>query len=85
VDWLGGLDEALTYVDELKLVQKAGKGMSGKQVYGDLKREMWRETVDYLENFGAEDGRDFMIQARRKREREVAEGKVKMWEAKAKL
>jgi len=85
VDWLGGLDEALTYVDELKLVQKAGKGMNGKQVYGDLKREMWRETIDYLENFGAEDGRDFMIQARRKREREVAEGKVKVWEAKAKL
>ncbi|KAK0301968.1 hypothetical protein LTR54_012634 [Friedmanniomyces endolithicus] len=85
VDWLGGLDEALAYVDELKLVQKAGKGMNGKQVYGDLKREMWRETIDYLENFGAEDGRDFMIQARRKREREVAEGKVKVWEAKAKL
>ncbi|KAK3060190.1 hypothetical protein LTR53_020192, partial [Teratosphaeriaceae sp. CCFEE 6253] len=55
VDWLGGLDEALSYVDDLKLVQKAGKGMSGKQVYGDLKREMWRETVGYLENFGAED------------------------------
>ncbi|KAK0932506.1 hypothetical protein LTR91_017797 [Friedmanniomyces endolithicus] len=85
VDWLGGLDEALAYVDELKLVQKACKGMNGKQVYGDLKREMWRETIDYLENFGAEDGRDFMIQARRKREREVAEGKVKVWEAKAKL
>ncbi|TKA37723.1 hypothetical protein B0A54_11807 [Friedmanniomyces endolithicus] len=85
VDWLGGLDEALAYVDELKLVQKAGKGMNGKQVYGDLKREMWRETVDYLENFGAEDGRDFMIQTRRNREREVAEGKVKVWEARAKL
>ncbi len=85
MDWLGGLDEALAYVDELKLVQKACKGMNGKQVYGDLKREMWRETIDYLENFGAEDGRDFMIQARRKREREVAEGKVKVWEAKAKL
>ncbi|KAK4893979.1 hypothetical protein LTR27_007785 [Elasticomyces elasticus] len=85
VDWLGGLDDALTYVDELKLVQKAGKGMSGKQVYGDLKREMWRETVGYLENFGAEDGRDFTTQARRLRERDAAESKVKTWEVKAKL
>lgn len=66
-------------------MQKAQKGMSGKQVYGDLKREMWRETVDYLENFGAEDGRDFIIQSKRRREREVAERRVKEWEVKAKL
>lgn len=84
IDWLGGLDETLTHIDELKLVQKAGTGMSGKAVYGDLKREMWRETVGYLENFGAEDGRDFVIQQRTKREKEVAEKKVQQWE-KAKL
>lgn len=86
VDWLGGLDDALTYVDELKLVQKAGKGMSGLAVYGVLKQEMWRETVGYLENFGAEDGRDFTIQAKRKRDREASEKKAKQWEVtKAKL
>ncbi|KAK5116848.1 hypothetical protein LTR85_009108 [Meristemomyces frigidus] len=86
VDWLGGLDEALTYIDELKLVQKAGKGMTGKAVYGDLKREMWRETVGYLENFGAEDGRDFMAEGRKRKDREVSEKKVKQWEiVKAKL
>jgi len=66
-------------------VQKAQKGMSGKRAYGDLKREMWRETVDYLENFGAEDGRDFRVQAKNEREREASERKVKEWEAKAKL
>lgn len=85
MDWLGGLDEVLTHVDELKLVQKAGKGMNGLAVYGDLKREMWRETVHYLENFGEEDNRDFATQAKRKREREVAERRVGEWEAKAKL
>lgn len=85
VDSLGGLEEALTYVDELKLVQKAQKGMSGKFVYGDLKREMYRETIGYLENFGAEDGREYAIQARKKRDHDVAERKVKDWEVKAKL
>jgi len=85
VDWLGGLDEVLTYIDELRLVQKAGKGMTGKQVYGDLKREMWRETVEYLENFGAEDGREFMIEAQKKRERAISERRVKEWQVKAKL
>ena len=85
MDWLGGLEDTLTYIDELKLVQKAGKGLSGKQVYGDLKREMWRETVGYLENFGAEDGREFAIEARKRRDWGLAEGRVKAWEAKAKL
>jgi Delta3-Delta2-enoyl-CoA isomerase len=78
VDFLGGLDEALAHIEELKLVQKAGKGMSGKAVYGDLKREMWRETVSYLENHGAEDGRDFLQQAQKKHESEAAEKKVKL-------
>jgi Delta3-Delta2-enoyl-CoA isomerase len=59
--------------------------MSGKAVYGDLKREMWRETVGYLENYGAEDGRDFILQSQKKKEREAAEKKVQIWEAKAKL
>jgi len=85
VDWLGGLDEALTHIDELKLVKKAGPGMSGRSAYSDLKREMWRETVEYLENFGDEHNRDFAIQERQRRESEVSEKRVKEWEAKAKL
>ncbi len=85
VDWLGGLDEALAHIDELKLVQKAQKGMSGLQVYGDLKREMYRETVGYLETFGQEDQRQFMIEAKKRRDRAEAERRVKGWEEKAKL
>ncbi|EMC98065.1 hypothetical protein BAUCODRAFT_412048 [Baudoinia panamericana UAMH 10762] len=85
VDWLGGLDEALTHIDELKLVAKANTGVSGKQVYGELKAEMWRETVGYLDSFGEEDGREYATQLRRKRERQLAEKTVVDWEAKAKL
>ena len=54
--------------------------MSGLAVYGELKREMWRETVGYLENYGAEHGRDFVIAAKVKEERELAERKVKQLE-----
>lgn len=85
MDWLGGLEEALAHVDELKLVQKAGKGLSGKSAYGELKEGMYRETIGYLENWGSEHDRDYAIAARRRRERETSEGVVKAWEAKAKL
>ena len=85
IDWLGGLEEVLTHIDELKLIEKAGKGMNGRAVYGLLKREMWRETVGYLENFGAEDARDFATDARIERNRQESEKKVGAWEVKAKL
>lgn len=85
IDGLGGLEEALTYIDELKLTNKAGKGMSGKAVYGMLKQEMWRETVGYLDNFGAEDARDFTFEERRKRDRQESEKEVRAWEIRAKL
>ena len=45
VDGLGGLEEALAFAEEMKLVDK---GRSG--VYGRLKAEMWKETVRLLEN-----------------------------------
>ncbi len=45
VDGLGGLEEALVFAEEMKLVDK---GRSG--VYGRLKAEMWKETVRLLEN-----------------------------------
>ncbi|KAI9875229.1 MAG: hypothetical protein M1830_008724 [Pleopsidium flavum] len=45
VDGLGGLEEALAFAEEMKLVEKGGSG-----VYGRLKAEMWKETVRLLEN-----------------------------------
>jgi Delta3-Delta2-enoyl-CoA isomerase len=50
VDGLGGLDEVLMFVDEMKL---RAKGKSG--VYGRLKAEMWRETVGFLSSGGTGD------------------------------
>ena len=58
--------------------------MSGNAVYGELKREMWRETVGYLEKFGDEDRRDFLAQAKRLREKAAAEKQVEQWETKPK-
>lgn len=68
------------YIDEMKLTTKLDKG-----VYGMLKREMWRETVDYLENWGEEANREYAIDARRKQDIAERQKKVKAWEAKAKL
>ncbi len=47
VDGLGGLDQTLLFIDEMKLV---AKGKSG--VYGRIKAEMWRETVGLLKEGG---------------------------------
>lgn len=49
MDWLGGLPEVLAHIEEFKLVQKAQPGMSGVQVYGMLKQDLYKETIDYLE------------------------------------
>lgn len=49
VDALGGMEEALKFVEERKLREKGTKG-----VYGLLKKEMWRESLCYLEKKGYE-------------------------------
>lgn len=77
VDGLGDVEEALAFVEEMKLGEK---GRSG--VYGRLKREMWGETVALLEGGGGEAG------ARREKREEEEErrrgvecrGKVEEWE-----
>lgn len=68
----------------MKLVAKAGPGATGKGVYGDLKREMYRETVGYLERWGEEDARDFATAEKVRREREASNKRVEVWQ-KAKL
>jgi t-SNARE complex subunit (syntaxin) len=84
VDSLGALQEALSFIDEMKLVAKAGPGMSGKSVLTELKREMYRETLGYLEDFGSEDARDYQIQQRAKRDAEERQKKVAAWASKIK-
>jgi ClpP class serine protease len=76
VDSLGGLDDALKFVDELALVSKAQPGMSGQSVLSDLKREMYRETVELLENGDEEAERESAMAEKRKREDAAREKNV---------
>ncbi|RDL36589.1 uncharacterized protein BP5553_05941 [Venustampulla echinocandica] len=66
VDGLGGLQEALKFIEERKLVTKGSTG-----VYGDLKAEMFRETVGYLDGDEREEERSrglYKIEDQRRKE-----------------
>jgi len=54
VDGLGGVEEAVAFVEEMGLVGKGGRG----GVYGRLKGVMWGETVGLLEGGIGEGGKD---------------------------
>lgn len=76
LDGVGGLDEALAFIEEMKLVQKA----QGKS-YGKIKEELYREIVKDLD-----DGVDVAkIEAKRDLERSRrdldAKKRVDEWEA----
>lgn len=87
VDWIGGLDEALAHVEEFKLVQKAQPGMSGKNVFGELKREMWKATLATLDGYGEEHAMRYRVAQEQKKGKEEAARKVSAFESavKAKL
>ena len=53
VDVLGGLEEVLNLVEKRKLREKGKTG-----IYGVLKREMYRETIGYLEGYVESESRD---------------------------
>ncbi|GAM82188.1 hypothetical protein ANO11243_001670 [Dothideomycetidae sp. 11243] len=80
VDSLGGLEDALKLVSDLNLPAKAAKG-----VYGELKREMFRETVHYLENHKESEARAEKWSAVKDDEDLGRDNRVKAWEKKAKL
>lgn len=73
---MGGLEDALKFIDELALVSKAQPGMSGQQVYSELKREMYRETVELLENGNEEAAREAAMVQKRQREDAAREKNV---------
>jgi Delta3-Delta2-enoyl-CoA isomerase len=79
VDWLGGLPECLTHISEFNLVQKAQPGLSGNQAYGVIKREMYRETIAYLENTTEESIRMSAQVIQAQREKEERKGVVDAW------
>jgi enoyl-CoA hydratase/carnithine racemase len=83
VDGLGALPEVLEFVEGLKLAAKPKSG-----VYGFLRREMYRESLLYLETAEAGEARDAKTyEDEEDREREGRK-RVEEWkenEAKAKL
>lgn len=80
IDHVGGLDETLALIEEFQLVKKAQPGASGQSVYAQLKREMWRETADMLENWAEEHVRDAKVREQVEREQEMSLKNVVAWE-----
>lgn len=73
-------------MEDLQLVKKAQPGGSGKSVYGEIKREMWRETVDLLEGWAEGHVRDSKTADRARGEKRSSLANVEAWErTKAKL
>jgi enoyl-CoA hydratase/carnithine racemase len=86
VDMLGGAEEVLALIKEKKLVGRADTG-----VYGVLKEEMWRETVQMLDDVGpvelAKDAKEAAVNRKwvEKGQRNVAEFEAQQRSGKAKL
>lgn len=79
IDGVGGVEETLAMISELKLTNKSDKG-----VYGSLKKEMWRETVFFLDNWEEQVGRADELTS--KKEAQAKERRLKAFNArKAKL
>ena len=80
VDHVGGLEETLAFIEELKLVQKAMPGPSGVSVYGELKREMWRESVGMFDDWVSDSTRPGLMRVEIKEEQKIGLKKVEEWE-----
>lgn len=81
IDGVGGLDEVVKFVEELGLVSKTDKG-----IYGALKKEMYRETVAFLDAPDDEPQYKERVKKQDEELKKKAEQRVKDWEAaKAKL
>ena len=80
VDGLGGLDEVLKLIDDRNLKTRADKG-----IVGELRREMWRESLHYLENVREEQQQGLEWQLQRTKEDEIREKRVEAAAGKAKL
>ena len=75
VDGMGMVPEVVKFIQEMGLVEKAKSG-----VYGQLKAEMWRETVGYLDDYaGSEKMIDESMRGEERRN-ERGEKRVEEWE-----
>ena len=79
LDSLGGVEEAITLIQEMRLLDRAKSG-----VYGRLKQEMWGETVSLLEDYKDGEQKERTDRERQKTRREQEVYRVEQWESKTK-
>ena len=79
LDNLGGVEEAITLVQEMRLLDRAKSG-----VYGRLKQEMWGETVSLLEDYKESEEKERADRERQKTRKEQELYRVEQWESKTK-
>ena len=79
LDSVGGVEEAITLVQEMRLLDRAKSG-----VYGRLKQEMWGETVSLLEDYKDSEQKERADRERQKARKEQELYRVEQWESKTK-
>ncbi len=79
LDSVGGVEEAITLIQEMRLVDRAKSG-----VYGRLKQEMWGETVSLLEDYKDSEQKEGTDRERQQTRREQEVYRVEQWENKTK-
>ena len=77
MDSVGGVEEAITLVQEMRLLDRAKSG-----VYGRLKQEMWGETVSLLEDYKDSEQKEKADRERQKTRKEQELYRVEQWESK---
>ena len=79
LDSVGGVEEAITLIQEMRLLDRAKSG-----VYGRLKQEMWGETVSLLEDYKDSEQKEARDREKQDTRREQELLRVKQWESKTK-
>ena len=79
LDSVGGVEEAITLIQEMRLLDRAKSG-----VYGRLKQEMWGETVSLLEDYKDSEQKERADRERQKTRKEQELYRVEQWESKTK-
>ena len=77
LDSVGGVEEAITLIQEMRLLDRAKSG-----VYGRLKQEMWGETVSLLEDNKDSEQKERADRERQKTRKEQEIYRVEQWESK---
>ena len=77
LDSVGGVEEAITLIQEMRLLDRAKSG-----IYGRLKQEMWGETVSLLEDYKDSEQKERTDRERQRTRREQEAYRVEQWESK---